>query len=199
MKANFTTVQKDTKDPILDSILSNFFKNREKANELVSNSQYILWLEKFTAIHSSFHSDYWQYISEELSEEDLENVDLLSLFLEGIDNYASRNFFSLIPSDLGSDYGHHILIKFNNVGYDIGVEYGQSSYNYCNRVDISSDTNFIDFNYIMSNKKQDHVDSIASKLNDLSKLLDDMLASGIPKANISSVVKSAIKKHEDLQ
>ena len=51
----------------------------------------------------------------------------------------------------------------------------------------------------MSNKKQDHVDSIASKLNDLSKLLDDMLASGIPKANISSVVKSAIKKHEDLQ
>ena len=44
MKANFTTVQKDTKDPILDSILSNFFKNREKANELVSNSQYIIWL-----------------------------------------------------------------------------------------------------------------------------------------------------------
>lgn len=201
MKDNFTknTVQKDTKDSTLDSILNRYLRDRERANELVSNSEYILWLEKFTVEHPIFSSDQWLYAPEELSKEDFANVELLSLFLEGIDNYAGRNFLTLIPSDLGDDWGHHVFIKFNNVGYDIGVEHGQGSYNYCERIDISSDKHFIDFNDIMSNKKQDHVDSITAKLNDLSNLLDDMLASGVPETKISSIVESAIEKYKDTQ
>jgi len=81
----------------------------------------------------------------------------------------------------------------------LSVKHIQVSYNYCSRVDISSDKNFIDFNDIMNNTKQKHVDFVLSKLNELSNLLNDMLASGVPESEISSVVDSAIEKHQDMQ
>lgn len=200
MKDNFTnnTVQEDTKNPLLDSLLNRYFKDRESANILVSNTKYILWLEHFTTKYPSFCSEQC-FSPEELSDDDLENVDSLPLFLEGITNYASKNFLPITPITLGVNSGYYVLIKFNGIGYMLSVKHIQVSYNYCSRVDISSDKNFIDFNDIMNSTKQKHVDFVLSKLNELSNLLNDMLASGVPESEISSVVDSAIEKHQDMQ
>jgi len=71
MKDNFTnnTVQEDTKNPLLDSLLNRYFKDRESANILVSNTKYILWLEHFTTKYPSFCSEQC-FSPEELSDDD---------------------------------------------------------------------------------------------------------------------------------
>ena len=63
-----------------------------KMQEMLSNTDYIKWLDKFTIKHSSFSDGDWLSSSEKISKEDLEKVNDLPLMYEGIEKYASENY-----------------------------------------------------------------------------------------------------------
>lgn len=193
MKPSFKETDNQKHNPRLEEYIARYKADREKAKNIVTNDKYMRWLAKFSYTYTAFADDTWLYMPEKLSAEDLEKVNSLSFFFEGIEVYAMKNFLPIYPDECG----HYVLIKFNDVGYRIGTEHGQGSYSYCSRVEITSDQVFIDFNDIMNDKKQEHVDFITQKLDDLSKLIDEMISSGVPVTNISATVASTLDKYED--
>lgn len=180
-------------DTVFNDVVSNFVKRRERAKSIVADSEYMLWLEKFTGDHPSFSDDNWLYNPEGISAEDLAKVEELSLFLEGIEEYFSANFY---PTYKDED-GNHVLIKFNNVGYNIGIIHGQGSFAYCERATILPEALFIDFNDVMNNKKRENFDFITGKFAELTHLIEYMLFNNIPAEHISSAVKKTISEYSD--
>ena len=71
------------------SVVERIIERMEKEKKLVSNYDYISWLENFTLTHESFKDDSWLYTSEEIPKEDLENVQDLDSFSEGIKNLSN--------------------------------------------------------------------------------------------------------------
>lgn len=160
------------------------------AKALVSNTAYILWLENFTIKNPSFVDNAWFYCPNKIPKEDYERVEELSSFFRGIAEYAERNFISFYYDD----YDTYIFIKFNNIGYKIGVMSGQGNIFYCERVNISSDNIFIDFNDIMNNKKQENIDYICKKFDSISSIIEELLKMGVSKEAISTRVENALDK-----
>lgn len=159
----------------------------DRTKELVSDTKYIKWLEEFTSKHPFFYDDSWLYCPSKLSDDDRKNVEILSLFFRAIDRYAKDNYIALGYVEFGSFYN----IKYNNVGYCIGLVVGQGASSYCDRFDISDDDYLIDFNDIMNNKKQVWVDDYNNKLNDLSNLIKSLYDDGLSAQFIECAIKSA--------
>lgn len=132
----------------VDEYLQKQKENVHLERILVSNTDYITWLEKFMSIHPSFCDDEWLYFPEQLEPENLKNVSLLYHFFRGIIMY-------LDDSDItGDEFGYFIQIMFNGIGYKIGVQHGQGSYHYCEKREIfHNESDFIDFNEIMKKAK----------------------------------------------
>lgn len=193
MKDNFKsqTSNETTKNERIAPFIEKFIRDREKAENIVKNNTYMLWLEKFTSTHPAFSDDTWLYCPEEISASDLENVNSLSFFFEGITEYAYQNFLTIYQTD----WGKCALIKFNNIGYKIGLDSGQGSISYCEKVDISDDKVFIDFNDIMNNKKQENVVLITEKFYQIENLIQELINLGTPAEIISKNLNFIISKY----
>lgn len=189
MSKDFTRESVTANDVTVNEFFKQFIEALEMNEKLVSSNEYMLWLEQFMSSRTGFLDDDWLYKPEEISKEDYERVEQLSCFLSGIRSYAARNFIRLESDD---DYDSHVFIKFNEIGYEIGTFSGQGTVAYCHRVDISADKNFIDFNDIVTNKKQDNVDSITDKLNELDSLVSVLLELGTPEDAILSRVSKSL-------
>ena len=189
MKFNLDVTQEQQKE-IVNEAAASLMHSQELVKTLISNTEYILWLENFTISNPAFEDDTWLYQSDEISKEDSERVDELNSFFEGIMEYADRNFIPLCYNE----YSTYIFIKFNNIGYRIGVMVGQGSVTYCERVDISSDNIFIDFDDIMNNKKQENVDYICERLDSISSIIQELLKVGVPEKIFFSMVQKALDK-----
>lgn len=189
MSKDFTRESVTANDVTVNEFFKQFIEALEMNEKLVSSNEYMLWLEQFMSSRTGFLDDDWLYKPEEISKEDYERVEQLSCFLSGIRSYAARNFIRLESDD---DYDSHVFIKFNEIGYEIGTFSGQGTVAYCHRVDISTDKNFIDFNDIVTNKKQDNVDSITDKLNELDSLVSVLLELGTPEDAILSRVSKSL-------
>ncbi len=184
-------VTSERKEEILNQVIANLIHRQELAKTLVSNTEYILWLERFTSLNPVFKDDDWVYCSEEISEEDSIRVNELCSFFDGIAEYANRNFIPFC----NNDYDSYIFIKFNNIGYRIGIISGQGSFSYCERVGISSDNFFIDFDDIVNNKRQENVDYICEKLDSMSNIIKELLNVGVSEKVISKAVENAFEKY----
>lgn len=191
MSKDFTRENVTANDVTVNEFFEQFIEALEMNEKLVSSNEYMLWLEQFMSSRTGFLDDDWLYKSEEISKEDYARVEQLSCFISGIRSYVARNFIRLESDD---DYDSHVFIKFNEIGYEIGTFSGQGTVAYCHRVDISTDKNFIDFNDIVTNKKQDNVDSITDKLNELDSLVGDLLELGTPEDAILSRVSKSLSK-----
>lgn len=147
-----------------------------KMQEMLSNTDYIKWLNNFTVEYSSFSDNDWLYFPERISKEDLERVNNLHLIYRGIEKYASENYIYPINCDFGNFY----KIKSENIGFEIGMLIGQGTLFFCNRVQVENQKDFIDFNDILNNTKNDNVTTIKNKLNELSNLVVSLHKSGVP-------------------
>ena len=147
-----------------------------KIQEMLSNTDYIKWLDSFTVEHSNFSDDDWLYFPEKISKEDLEQVNNLHLMYHGIERYASKNY--IYPTDC--NFGNFYKVKLENTGFEIGMLVGQGTLFFCNRVQIENQKDFIDFNDILNNKENDNVTTIKNKLNELSNLVVSLYKSGVP-------------------
>lgn len=173
MKSNLDATP-ERKEEIMNECIAALIRREELAKALISNTEYILWLENFTVVNPSFEEDSWLYYPEKISKEDSERVNELCCFFNGITKYADQNF---IPVHY-SDFDTYVFVKFNNIGYKIGIISGQGSFAYCERVDISADNSFINFNDVINNKKQENVDYIREKLNSISSIIEELLKMG---------------------
>lgn len=192
MKSNFETTPEREKEvaKAVNEVVAALVHSQEMAKRLVSNNEYILWLENFTIANPTFGDDTWIYYPDKLSKEDSERVDELCSFFNGIMEYADRNFMPVCHDS----YDTYAFIKFNNIGYKIGIMSGQGSFAYCERVEISSDNVFIDFNDIMTNKKQENVDYISKKLDSMSGIIEELLKLGVPAKTISAKVQTTLNE-----
>lgn len=173
----------------VNEVLQELINSEEKAKKLVSDTKYIVWLEEFTAKNHGFSDDSWLYDPDKLSAEDSENVRNLCSFFNGIAKYADNNFLPVYSEDA---HESHVYIQFNGIGYEIGVVVGQGAYTYCQRLNIFSDKRFINFNDIVTNKKQKNVDYINKQLGKLSSAIHSLMELGVPEKAISGTVNNAL-------
>lgn len=184
------TLAKDVNSGIND-VIEGLIKSQERAKSIVADTNYMLWLEKFSGIYLVFSDDTWLYNPEAISKEDSENVAELCSFFNGLSGYAEKNFLPIYSED----YTTYVCIKFNNIGYEIGLVSGQGTYAYCERISISSDKVFIDFNDVVADKKQPHVDGVDETLTKISSMIEQLLISGVPAAAIYARINDTISKY----
>lgn len=163
-------------------------KKNERINILMSTIDYIDWLIKFTNDNNGFSDDDWTYAYEKLDPKDMEKVNELSLFYEGIFRYARENYIYSISRPFGDYYP----IRVGDIGFEIGMMTGQGTKFYCNRV--TPNENFIDYIDILTNKKQDNVDYIKENLDLLSGVINRLYESGVPFEAIESAINKAMGK-----
>ncbi len=119
---------------------------KDRAIKLVLSQEYITWLQNFIYTHPSFSNDEWRYFPEQAEPENLEMVEKLPYFVEGIKLCTEKR------AHRHDQFGYSIKIMFNNVGYRVGQQ-GTERY-FCEGVEIFlNEKFFIDFNHIMENAK----------------------------------------------
>ena len=184
-----SSIRESAIENAVNEVLQELINSAEKAERLVSNTKYMLWLEEFTAKNHGFSDDSWLYNSEKLSAIDSENVHNLCSFFNGIAKYADNNFLPVYSEDA---HESHVYIQFNGIGYEIGVVVGQGAYTYCQRLNIFSDKRFINFNDVVANKKQKNVDHINKQLNKLSASIHTLMDMGVPIKAITGTIEDAL-------
>lgn len=133
---------------IAQKAVDDLIKKREHAKKLVSNDEYMRWLERFTEAYPNFCDDDWLYSPESLTEEDYNQVQELQYFFDGITQYALSNGINT----KSIEYGFELFVKFNNIGYKIGIMSGQGTIMYVQRCEVPSEESFVDFNDCIANK-----------------------------------------------
>ena len=132
-----------------NEIVDKVIKMQQEKEAIVSDDTYVNWLNEFMSDKEGFSDDDWTYNPEEISEENLENVGKLYLFLCGINDYANENNIS--ESSISSGFCYNI--KYNNFMFRLGICVGQGGYCFCEKVKEEDNIEFIDFNDIMNSKR----------------------------------------------
>ena len=163
-------------------------KRNDRIKTIMSSIDYITWLIDFTKDKEGFNDDDWTYSYEKLSDSDLEKVNELSLFFEGINDYAKINYIYSYPRSFGEYY----LIKVGDIGFEIGIMTGQGTLFYCKKTKV--DKEYIDYLDILTNRKQDNVSYIKENLDNLSNIIISLYESGVPLDAIIESVDGVINK-----
>ena len=111
------------------------------------------------------------------------------MFYEGVDKYSQQNHIYPILCECGNFY----RVKLNDFGFKIGTLVGQGTVFFFNKVALEDDKEFINFNDIMIEKKQDNVDQINAILDSLSNMVITAYENGVPIEAIVSVIDNTIK------
>lgn len=84
-------------------------KEREERNaklkSIFSGYDYMNWLNSFTANNKGFSDEDYLYLPEKISKDDLDKVNNLGLFFEGIEKYADKNYIYPTMYEYQSFYG----------------------------------------------------------------------------------------------
>ena len=177
-----------------DKWLKEKEEKKAKLESLFSSYDYMNWLNKFTANNKGFSLEDFLYFPEKISKEDLDKVNNLGLFFEGIMEYADNNYIYPSIYEYQSFYG--IKDSVNEVYYKIGVIEGQGGSFFCDRVEDTSELNFIDFNDIMNDKVRDNVEEIENSLDNMSNLIISLYEKGVPIEAIKDTFDKTIKEIE---
>jgi len=169
-------IDKEKANEFIMDYIEGLKVSEAKRKEMFFNTNYLKWLENFTIEHPGFSDDDWLYFPDKISQEDNEKVKNLHLLYEGIELYAKKNY--IYPTEC--DFGGYYNIKLDNIGYEIGMLVGQGTLFFCKRTPLNKDIIYIDFNDIISDKKQSGVDLITQQLKELSDKILELHKKGIP-------------------
>jgi len=164
-----------------------------KMKKMLSDTEYIKWLDRFTLKHSGFDDSEWLYFPNKISKKDMEHIKDLYLMYSIIEKYSNENYIYPLECKFGNFY----KIRFNDIGFEIGVLVGQGTVFFCNRVEIDNEKDFIDFNDIINNKTSENTLLIKKKLNELSNLVVSMYESGVPLEAITIALDDTLTKIEE--
>lgn len=189
-------INKETKtikktDKWFDEYFNQMKLQASKMKKIMSSTDYIEWLDRFTQNIGGFSDDNWLYCPEKIDDEDRKKVENLGLFYEGIREYAKRQFINPTPCK----HGDYFKIRLNDVGFEISMLGDQRNIVYfCKRVSITDEEEFIDFNDILINKNQDQTDQIKESLISLSNMIKDVYKSGVPIDSITDTFENTIEE-----
>lgn len=190
LKINFIKILKGGTIMSEKSVVERIIERAEKEKKLVSNYDYISWLENFTLKHESFNDSSWLYNSEEISKEDLANVEDLCAFFDGIRNYCDKYYINTESSE--SFVQGCIHIKHHNVGYEIGLVVGQGAYVYVAREEPVSEA--IEFCHVVNNTKPENFETKEKILKKLDFKICEAKDIGIPEKCITDIVEKYFKR-----
>lgn len=166
----------------------------DKLKSLFSSYDYMNWLNGFTADTKGFSDEEYLYFPEKISKDDLDKVNNLGLFFEGIEKYADKNYIYPTMYEYQSFYG--VKDNVNEVYYKIGVIEGQGGSFFCERIEYTSEQPFIDFNDIMNDKVRDNVKEIGTDLDNMSNLVLSLYNKGVPLEAIKETLDKTISEIE---
>ena len=164
-------------------------KRKEFKDKLHLSTEYIDWLEKFTEEHEVFATDTFLYDEDKVTEEEKENISLLPVLFEVITEFADKNYISPKRDDFEMFYN----IEYKGTGYEIGLNYGQGSSNYCVRQD-EPEKDAISYENIMSGVKLLSTIQAESKLEELKELIEQLANDNVPVEAIHQATDTAIQK-----
>lgn len=178
-------VSEETKKAFFEEV-----KNKlEERKKLISNYDYINWIENFTLSHTSFTTDQWLYFPEKISKEDYDNVSKLSDFHEAISNYCYKFFIDISAKEKFEATNIHI--KYNNICYEMGLVVGQGSLVYIGREEISEKA--IDFSDIVNNTPPESYASKKTLLDSFEIFISEMKDLGVPYHSIITTIEKYYK------
>ena len=186
--ANFEKENK-TLDEYINKLQKELTIEQEEMKVMFSSYDYVNWLLEFTTKYNDLSDDSWLYNQDDISKEDRDNVFKLSKLFRGIERYAKKNYIYPVFEDGANCY----RIKVNGIGFEIGIIYAQDISFYCSRKVIENEKDYIDFNDIISGKRQENVDNIEYFLNYLNDMIVRAYQNGIPLEAISESVNANIK------
>lgn len=180
-----------------DKEIKNFEENAQKKrkeqqriiDKMFKTDKYIKWLEKFTKENKVFYESDWQYNPEKITDKDRKNIKRLNILFPRIEKYASDNFIYPIIVDNEISY----QIKYNGIGYKIGLLGGQGAEFFVERITITDKEHFIDFKDIQTNTPQEKTEYIKERLNRLTELMNKLVDKEIPIEAIEEVTDKTIK------
>jgi len=176
-------------------LLTNIKTKEIEMKDLIRNTDYINWLINFTNKQPNFSNATWLYNKGTISDEDLKKIDKLELFYEGIEWYTKKNY--LYPVVVGNMTFYYI--KYHDLGFKIGILEGQGTECFCSRIEIDKKLNFIDFNDVLTNKKQSNVSKISKELEKIINRIEKAYQSGVPIEAIKNVVETVFDETYEKQ
>lgn len=167
-----------------ERLFEDMKKRRMRKQELLSNCDYISWLEKFTLIYESFTNNSWLYEPKEISEEDITKVRELELFFDALYDYCDKYLINMASEKMYED--SCINIKHNGVGYQLGFCRGQGAYVYVERKTPAD--NAIDFSQIVSDTAPEDFETKRALLMQFEQIVSEMKEKNIPTSIMLKII-----------
>ena len=165
-------------------------KNEIAAKELVSNTTYINWIEKYMQKIETFNTNDIHFCK---SKRDKAMIKKLPLFYKGIEMYARRNYIYPIVSgeDLYESYSY--TVKYNNTLYTITIDseiWDDIPCCTCTRFALLEQV--MDFEDIMQDKDRENLDLIKDKVDCLTSTIEELCDLNISFDTINTIVEDTI-------
>lgn len=158
--------------------------HEERIQGMVSNTDYIDWLDQFTLQNPIFSENDWLY-SDVLKSSDKRNVQDLFLFFRAIDNYAKRNYIAPFVSESRIEYAVHKDDFFFQIGYQLMGD----NLVFCERTEPMK--NSIDFYQVMNKNLPMRTMYIDQKLGEISSEIRELMdVMGVPIEFIEDMICS---------
>lgn len=170
--------------PHPDRFFEEMRRKEEEKKELVSNYDYMLWLEAFTLLHENFTDDSWLYNPGELSESDNANVEKLNLFFDALSQYCHKYYINI---ECGEDFEEErMYIRHNNVVYQLGLVVGQGAYVYVIRKEPEDGA--IEFSDVVNDVEPKEFEAKDAKMKEFKQLVAEMKTMNIPTSVMLEIV-----------
>ena len=190
-------VNKEDMTNHLEQLLDRGNERKELANNLITNDDYINWLNEFTKVHPEIISLEFPNLNcyRGIGLDEFFNLGLLQDLYQLIARYARKNY---IFPNVFKDYGNYYVIKIYDVFYEIGViidDERNVNFFCCRLKEEEKERQFIDFEDIRENKIRHEVFYIEKKLEKLVAVIDQLvLLDNIPIEAIADTTDEAIQK-----
>ncbi len=165
-----------------------YIKEKMREDKTFSKD-YISWLEEFTKTHWTFTKETFNYSQENLTENDINNINLTEALFELTDDFADDNYIKPIRHD----YGAYYPFKHNEVGYYVGFDCGQGTTFYIARLP-EPENNSIEYDDLIKGEKLPNTILIDEKLEELRSLIERLGKEEVPTEAIHQVTDAEIQK-----
>lgn len=171
-----------------DDFILEFVHRESIKNIMKSSKEYVNWLKKFTEENPSFSDDYYEIVSGEYSNTDKINMKNLSLLFEVIDEYAKKNYMVTQKNEYSESYD----FRTDDINYNIGFFWGQSSSFFCQRIDKEA-KDIIDFDDIIKGSYTNSFEKNKSGIKKMTNSVMELYQNGVPLEIIKSEFEKTIK------
>lgn len=167
-------------------------KEKEAFSQSITfSNEYMDWLDSCTQYLTSVSTDSFQYVEDKVSKKDVRNAKSIQYLFEEIRTYCDGNYIE--PKK--TDYGLYYSIKNNDIGYHVGFDTGQGTSFYCTRLE-EPDEDALDFKHVRSGVKLQKTLYDEFLLEDLSNLIKELHAAGVPTTAIRKATDKTITSLE---